>query len=322
MSKPVFFPNYHIAVNPCLVRDVQAIGYEILQPDQSFTDKISFFAPSEPNSRHISYSQFMAMPPMIVIIPCEQHLGDLKRLVAERGNKDTIIYLTAGADSVDQFPFDTDFVLSHDLYYHRKSKAKYKMLYFNRPKMDKDVSKKDLRKCFDSKQINLYINNLYKGGFEVELPIIEEFSELWLKEYGVKVNCFGYDNPDGWCQPNGQHGLPDTHDMMFNSMFTLSPKRRETWGQNVNESMLMQTPVIVFEETLNSTFTEYLFTPDNCIKAKNAKHAFEIIKNMTFEEYETLAIQAQTMSELYCSDLPRQKQLKWLLDKASLDNIQ
>jgi hypothetical protein len=256
---------------------------------------------------------------MIVVIPCEQHLIDLKSLVAERGNVDTVVYLTAGANSAEAFPDDVDFVLSHDLYYHRKSKAKYKMLYFNRPSVFRPEIPKDLRKCFDSKQINLYINNLYKGGFEVELPIIEEFNKLWLKEYGVKVNCFGYDNPDGWCQPNGNHGLPDTHDMMFNSMFTLSPKRRETWGQNVNESMLMQTPVIVFEKTLNSTFTEYLLTKDNAIIAKNVKNAFNQIKNMDFEEYETLAIQAQTMSELYCSAVPRQRQLKWLLDKASLD---
>jgi len=319
MSKPVFFPNYHIAVNPCFVADVLACDYEMLQPDRSFESKISFFAPSEPNSKHINYSQWLSLPPMIVIIPCKQHLNDLKNLVAKRGNIDTIIYLTAGSDSVDKFPYDTDFVISHDLYYHRKSKAKHKILYFNRPKMDKDVSKKDLRKCFDSKQINLYINNLYNGGFEVELPIIEEFSQLWFKEYGEKVKCYGYDNPDGWCQPNGQHNLPDTHDLMFNSMFTLSPKRRETWGQNVNESMLMQTPVIVFENTLNSTFTEYLLTKDNSIIAKNGKEAFELIKNMDFEEYETLAIQGQTMSELYCSNLPRQKQLKWLLDKANLD---
>lgn len=318
MSRSVFFPNYHIAVNPCFVNDIKAIGYEILQPDQSFANKISFFAPSEPNSKLINYGQWLSLPPMIVIIPCQQHLQDLKNLVAERGNVDTVVYLTAGADSVDQFPFDSDYIISHDLYYHRKSKAKYKILYFNRPFMNKDISRKNLRACFDSKQINVYINNLYKGGFEVEIPLIEEFSKLWFNEYGVKVKCYGYDNPDGWCQPNGNHGLVDTHELMFNSMFTLSPKRRETWGQNVNESMLMQTPVIVFEETLNSTFTEYLFTKDNSIKAKSPLDAFETIKNMTFEEYETLSIQAQTMSELYCADIPRQKQLKWLLDKIEL----
>jgi len=117
------------------------------------------------------------------------------------------------------------------------------------------------------------------------------------------------DNPDGWPQP------PLTHELIINSMFTLSPKRRETWGQNVNESMLMGVPVIVFENTLNSTFTEYLLTKDNAIIAKDATDAINQINALTFEQYETLCIQARTMSELYCSAEPRINQLKWFLSK-------
>jgi len=128
----VFFPNYHIAVNQTFVSDVIATGNEIYQPAEDWRgEHISFFASSEPNSKHITYQEWLEMPPMAVVIPCEQHIEDMKRAVAERGNIDTIIYLTAGANSVDTFPFDTDFVISHDLYYHRKSKAKYKILYFN-----------------------------------------------------------------------------------------------------------------------------------------------------------------------------------------------
>jgi len=204
----VFFPNYHIAVNQTFVSDVIATGNEIYQPAEDWRgEHISFFASSEPNSKHITYQEWLEMPPMAVVIPCEQHIEDMKRAVAERGNIDTI------------------------------------------------------------------------------------------------------DNPDGWPQP------PLTHELIINSMFTLSPKRRETWGQNVNESMLMGVPVIVFENTLNSTFTEYLLTKDNAIIAKDATDAINQINALTFEQYETLCIQARTMSELYCSAEPRINQLKWFLSK-------
>jgi len=192
----VFFPNYHIAVNQTFVSDVIATGNEIYQPAEDWRgEHISFFASSEPNSKHITYQEWLEMPPMAVVIPCEQHIEDMK------------------------------------------------------------------------------------------------------------------DNPDGWPQP------PLTHELIINSMFTLSPKRRETWGQNVNESMLMGVPVIVFENTLNSTFTEYLLTKDNAIIAKDATDAINQINALTFEQYETLCIQARTMSELYCSAEPRINQLKWFLSK-------
>jgi len=301
----VFFPNYHIAVNQTFVSDVIATGNEIYQPAEDWRgEHISFFASSEPNSKHITYQEWLEMPPMAVVIPCEQHIEDMKRAVAERGNIDTIIYLTAGANSVDTFPFDTDFLISHDLYYHRKSKAKYKILYFNEPIISIDRHQRNIQAGWESKQINLFINNLYKGGFEVELPIIEDFKKQW-----PNLKIYGYDNPDGWPQP------PLTHELIINSMFTLSPKRRETWGQNVNESMLIGVPVIVFENTLNSTFTEYLLTKDNAIIAKDATDAINQINALTFEQYETLCIQARTMSELYCSAEPRINQLKWFLSK-------
>jgi len=79
--------------------------------------------------------------------------------------------------------------------------------------------------------------------------------------------------------------------------------------------MLMGVPVIVFENTLNSTFTEYLLTKDNAIIAKDATDAINQINALTFEQYETLCIQARTMSELYCSAEPRINQLKWFLSK-------
>lgn len=305
MSKCIFFPNYHIAVNECFVNDVKATGYEIIQPADDWRHgKIKFFASSEQNVRHVTYDEWLTMPPMIVVIPCEQHLNDLKRAVEARGNIDTLVYLTAGSDSADKFPYDIDHLISHDLYYHRKSNAKYKILYFNRPKLTVGIETKNIKESFENKQINLFINNLYKGGFEVELPIIEQFKTLW-----PELKVYGYHNPDGWPQP------PLTHELVANAMFTLSPKRRETWGQNVNESMLLATPVIVFKNTLNSTFTEYLLTPDNAIIAEDAQDAVNQINNLTFEQYETLCIQAQTMSNLYCNDEARQKQLKWLFDK-------
>jgi hypothetical protein len=306
----VFFPNYHIAVNQTFVSDVIATGNEIYQPAEDWrSEHISFFASSEPNSRHITYQEWLEMPPMAVVIPCEQHIEDMKRAVAERGNIDTIIYLTAGANSVDTFPFDTDFLISHDLYYHRKSKAKYKMLYFNRPFVNTELREVSFEERFKNKQISVFINNLYKGGFEIEIPIIEEFKKLWFEKTGVAVKVYGYDNPDGWPQP------PLTHNIINELMFVLSPKRRETFGQNVSEAMLAGVPCIFFESTLNSTFTEYLIKKDNSIIAKTAKEAVEKITNLSLEEYETLSMQAKTMVNLYCADQPRINQLKWFLSK-------
>ena len=64
-------------------------------------------------------------------------------------------------------------------------------------------------------------------------------------------------------------------------------------------------------------FKEYLITDDTAIIGDTVEEIIEKINNLTFEQYESMCWQAHTMSNLFCADLPRQKQLKWLLDKAS-----
>lgn len=316
MDKNVFFSRYHVSVNDTLVEDITSQGYTLLMPDNSFSDKIWFFDSNEghygdnPNTRLISYSEWLTLPRMLVVIPCTQMIDDLTGLMKERHNIDIPVYLTAQSNSTNSFPkHGSDYVMSHDLYYHRYTEAKYKMFYFSRPTILIE-QKKDLKACFDRKEINLYIHNFMTDGFELERPQAQKFSDLWLEKTGVRVKWFGHGCPEG------KLSMEETQRSIVNSMFTFASKRRETWGQLVNESMLLYTPCIFLKRFLNSTFTEYEITKDNSVLVYTAEEAVEQILNMSFEQYETLCWQAKTTAESYCSDEPRRAQLKWLLDKA------
>lgn len=314
MEKFVFFSNYHISVNNTFVDDLLSCGYTVVMPDSSW-GKIWFFASNEehhskPNVILVSYEHFLTMPSMLIVIPCTQMIDDLSNLIKERGNKDIPIYLTAQSNSVDSFPIDgSDFIVSHDLTYHRETKADYKMLYFSRPTLVVNADK-DIKACFESKKINLYTNDFYTDGFDLERPEAERFSNLWMEKTGNRVPFYGFGNPDG------QLSMTEVQQNMKESMFTLVFKRRETWGQMVNESMLLYTPCIFLNRYINSTFTLYLITKDTSVMAGEVQTLIDQISNMNFEQYETLCMQAKTMSELYCSDAPRRDQLKWLLNKA------
>ncbi len=314
----VFFSNYHISVNSCFVDDLSAIGLEVVMPNAEFAKgRIGFFAP---NDEHVgktgvslvSYEQFMKLEPIAIVIPCNQMYEDFMRLYEQRGKVDTLVFLPALSNSIDTFDLaGSDFVISHDLTFHRMSKAKYKVLYFNKPKV-MIRAKVDYEKVFREKKIKLYINNFDKEGFEPEYEAANELNQkLALRsEFPYpKIPFYGYGMADGWLS------MKDTQRSIVDSMFTLVFKRRETWGQMVNESMLLGTPCIFLRKFINSTFTEYLITPDTAIVCDTLDEIVDRLNRMTFEEYETLCVQAQTMSEMYTDSYYRQKQLVWLFDK-------
>lgn len=316
----VFFSNYHISVNPTLVDDLLAAGLEVVLPDSNFNNRIEFFAYNDehygkPGVIPVNLDQFLAMEPMAMIIPCMQHIEDFYSLYRERGEIDEIVYLTANSNSVDNFPLSgTKFVMSHDLYYHRLTTAPYKIWYFNQPSFD--IPPKDeatLQRTFDERHINLYVNNFYKAGFEPELVAAEQFREQYQEATGQRVKFYGYDNEDGWPQP------PRTHELMRDSMFTLCFKRRETWGQMVNESMQLGTPCIFLREFIWSTFTDYLITPDVAVVGDTIEQLIERIVGLSYEQYETLVREAQWQSMMFCNDHIRVEKLKWLFGKVELD---
>lgn len=313
----VLFTNYHVSVNQTLVKDLSALGHEIWLPDNNTKDwKLSFFAPNDehigtPGVKIATVHEFMEAEPMAIIIPCTQLLGDLTRLWEKRGKIDKLIYLTALSTSVNDYPLDgADFVMSHDLYYHRATKAKYKIWYFSRPTLRVEPkTPQQLRSTFDEKKVKLYINNFDQAGFEPEYAAAKDLRIWWEKEFDYRIPFYGYGMPDGWPKPE------EVQRHMQESMFTLVFKRRETWGQMVNESMLIGTPCIFLEEFINSTFTEYLITKDTAVLAKTVIDIVDQVKKMSFEEYESLVKTTQYMSDMFCDDEKRRGQLNWLLSK-------
>lgn len=326
----VFFSNYHISVNNCFVDDVLATGNEIVVPSQVFGEsQIGFFAGNhEHYGKHgvvvVEYNQFLQLEPMALVLNCSQMYDDIMRFYEVRGRVDQIVFLSSqigiGEWVSQKDSWHSDYLISHSLDWHRKSPAKYKMLYYNRPKVLESFKTTDeMRNCFEQKKIKLYINHFENklkymagGNFAKEHAEAIKLRQLWEDKYNVYIPFYGAENPDGYLSMN------EVQSNIKDSMFTLVFKGHETWGQMVNESMQIGTPCIFLRKFLVDMFTEHLINQDTAIVADTVEEVFDIIQNMTFEQYENLCWQAFSSSNLYCADVPRQRQLKWLLDKIEI----
>jgi hypothetical protein len=312
----VLFSNYHISVNKPLVGDLKAIGADVIMPADNW-NRIKFFAPNgeHPGVTLVGWDEFKKMPPMIVIIPCTQMVIDMMAIYRERGEVDTLVLLTANSDHIPAWKLvPSDFILSHDLTYHRMMPGKYRMLYFSRPTILR--AKKtgpELRRSFEEQKVKLYINNLegeQHDGLKPEYEAAIEMRRLWLERTGRRMPIYGYGNKDGW------PSMKETQDHLADSMFTFVSKRRETWGQLINESMQLGTPCMFLRPLLNSTFTEYLINDDTAIVGDTVEELVDKALSLTWEQYETLVNEAYSQSQMFCNEDVRREKLRWMFDKA------
>ncbi len=312
----VLFSNYHISVNKPLVEDLAAIGLEVICPAGDWAGKhISFFAPNDEHKQAtlVTYQQYLGLEPHLVIIPCMQMVDDLLRVWEERGRRDVLILLTANSDhfgSWEKVP--TDFVMSHDLTWHRMARNKYRMLYFSRPTILRPKkTAEELRRTFEDRKVKLYINNLeHDPGLIPELDAGIEMRHQWESRTGWRMPMYGYGNADGW------PSMKATQDHLVDSMFTFVSKRRETWGQLINESMQLGTPCMFLRSLLNSTFTQYLINDDTAILGDTVDELVDKALSLTWEEYQTLVNEAYFQSQMFCEESVRREKLRWLMDKA------
>jgi len=323
----VFFSNYHISVNNCFVDDILATGNEVVVPSQAFGEsQIGFFAGNHEHYMKqgvlvVEYDQFLTLEPMAIVLNCSQMYDDIMKLYRARGEVDQIVFLSSqvgiGEWVSEKTDWHSDFLISHSIDWHRKSPAKYKMLYYNRPKVLQSFKNTDeMRVSFEQKKIKLYINHFENelkymagGNFAKEHKEAVKLRELWEKEYNWKIPFYGAENPDGYLS------IDQVQANIKDSMFTLVFKGHETWGQMVNESMQIGTPCIFLRKFLVDMFTEHLINEDTAIVGDTVEEIFKKIKNLTFEQYESLCWQAYSSSNMYCADFPRQKHLGWLLTK-------
>ena len=315
----VFFSNYHISVNRGLVDDLVAIGMEVILPSRDFAaNRIAFFAPNDEHGgkgKIVGWNEFMGMEPMIMLFPCTQLVDDFLKIWEARGRQDEIVLLTANSDHEPAWRrVPTKFVLSHDLTYHRKFPG-YKALYFSRPTILREKKTgEELLRGFEQKKIKLYINNLegeQHDGLKPEYDAAVEMRALWLERTGFRMPMYGYGNKDGWPKPI------DTQNHLVDSMFTFVSKRRETWGQLINESMQLGTPCMFLRPLLNSTFTEYLINDDTAIVGDTVEELVDKALSLSWEQYETLVNEAYSQSQMFCDEAVRREKLRWLFDKAT-----
>lgn len=318
----VLTQNYHISVNRTMVDDLCAIGLEVLLPDQTFDNTyIHFYAPNDEHigrtsAQLVSYDKFISIQePIAIIIPCMQLVEDFMALYKTRGEKDVIVYLTANSDAVNWYDINgSDYLITHDLDFHRLSNARYKMLYFSKPTiLIPSKTEKQLREAYKSKKLKLYINNFDKAGFEPEYEQALKLRALWLKKTGWRIPFYGYGMEDGWLS------MEETQANMVDSMFSIVFKRRDTWGQMVNESMMLGTPCIFQKQFIYSTFKEYLINDDTAIVADTNKQIVDKILGLSYEQYETLVNESYSQSFMFCNDSIRQEKLSWLFDKVAKD---
>jgi hypothetical protein len=310
--------NYHISVNRTLMADLHAIGLELILPSRDFAEKapISFFAPNDQHrdiAKLIDWNEYLKLEPHLILIPCTQLVEDMLGVWEKRGKRDTLVLLTANSDHAPAWRMvPTNFVLSHDLSYQREFTG-YKALYFNRPTILREKKTgPELRKSFEERKVKVYINNLeHDPGLVPELEAAQEMRSRWLGRTGYRVPIFGYGNTDGWPSMN------ETQDHIVDSMFTFVSKRRETWGQLINESMQLGTPGMFLRGLLNSTFTEYLINDDTAILGDTVEELVDKALSLTWPQYETLVNEAYSQSQMFCADDIRREKLRWLFDKAA-----
>jgi len=310
--------NYHISVNRTLVGDLVAIGLEVVMPSEAFAaGRISFFAPNDEHrdkARIVDWDEFMAMEPMFILIPCTQMVDDLLAIYEQRGKKDVLILLTANSDHQPAWrQVPTNFLMSHDLTYHREFTG-YKILYFSRPTILRPrKTTEELERSFAERKLKLYINNIESDlGLVPELEAARAMRAVWLERTGYRMPIFGYGNEDGWPSMN------ETQDHLVDSMFTFVSKRRETWGQLINESMQLGTPCLFLSSLLNSTFTEYLISDDTAILGDTIEELADKALGLTWVQYQVLANEAYSQSQMFCDENIRREKLRWLFDKAAL----
>ncbi len=316
----VFFTNYHISVNRGLVEDLHAIGMEVICPTRDFAKgRIDFFAPNDEHAdiaELIGYEEYQRLPPHIMLIPCTQLVEDFLKLWESRDRQDVLVLLTANSDHIPAWRMvPTDFLLSHDLTYHRMWDGPFKMLYFSRPRILRPAKTgEELRRSYEERKVKLYINNLEgerHEGLKPEYDAAIEMRKLWFDRTGWQMPIYGYGNKDGW------PSMLDTQNHLVDSMFTFVSKRRETWGQLINESMQLGTPCMFLRPLLNSTFTQYLINPDTAIVGDTVEELVDQALSMSWEHYESLVNEAYFQSQMFCNEDVRRQKLKWLFDKAT-----
>lgn len=315
----VFFSNYHISVNRPLVDDLVAIGLDVVMPNQSFAQgRIWFYAPNDEHrgkATIVGWDEYMRMEPMLMLIPCMQMVDDFLAIWEKRGRKDVLVLLTANSDHIGSWQkVPTDFIISHDLTYHRMRPGKYRILYFSRPTILRPrKTAEELRRSFDERKVKLYINNLeHDPGLVPELEAGIRMREVWQEGTGYRMPMFGYGNADGW------PSMAATQDHLVDSMFTFVSKRRETWGQLINESMQLGTPCMFLRQLLNSTFTEYLINDDTAIVGDSVEELVDKALALDWEGYQTLVHEAYSQSQMFCDDHNRREKLHWLMEKAAI----
>ena len=322
----IFFSNYHISVNRTLVDDLVSIGLRVVMPSRGFADRphpfsgrrISFFAPNDEHTSKadiVGWDEYMGMEPMLMLIPCTQMVDDLLAIWEARGRQDALVLLTANSDHQPAWrKVPTGYVMSHDLTYHREFTG-MKILYFSRPTILRPKKTgEELRQSFDERKVKLYINNLEgerRGGLKPEYEAALRMRRLWEARTGYRMPMFGYGNKDGWPSMGG------TQNHLVDSMFTFVSKRRETWGQLINESMQLGTPCMFLRPLLNSTFTQYLITEDTAILGDTVEELVDKALSLSWDQYQTLVNEAYSQSQMFCNDQIRQEKLRWLLEKAA-----
>ena len=308
----VFVTAYHNSVNPTLFEDLASIGLKVYAPDNTWGKRIWFFAPNDPFREHatlISYEQFLKLPPLAIIYPCNQHLKDFNQLYQDRGCKDVKVHLTA--QSITAYPHDeVEFLLTHDIDFHRLSPSRTKMIYFSPPKLYYPQDR-DLKRAYDNKIARLYINNFRKEGFEPEYAAAKEFRKLWLERGGRGGEFYGFDNENGNLTEQG------VQEHMRDSMFTISFKRRETMAQVATASMLYGTPLLMLNRFRNNLTKFYIVTEDNTLIAETVEELVNRALSMTYEEYESLSWATRTMATMYASSEPRRNHLRWFFGKVA-----
>lgn len=305
----IFYQQYHISVDECFVDDCLAIGHEVVMPSNDMAaGRIDFFRSNDEHAdksgvQIVDFDTFLTLPPMALVIPCCQLYVDMMKLYEARGKVDTLVFFASLAYTSNVYPLDgADFVIAHDVDFYDRTTAKHKIMYFNRPRVT--PKEKDLRRAFEQKQINLFINNFNQPMYEQEHAHALAFRDAW-----GHVPFYGYGMADGYPDMQG------VHDRMHDAMFTLVFKRIETWGQMVNESMLIGTPCVFLRQFINNAFTRYLINPSTAVIGDTVDDLVAQIKALTFEQYETLCMEARAQSQMFTNAENRRAKLAWLFSK-------
>ena len=290
--KTVFFPDIHRRLPKSFAKSLEAHGFKILLPDNSFIPHIKYwkkwskeelkndYMKDVQNVDIISYDELTKKTIDIFFITCYEVQDDMLKIYNNYGKNSKLVHY-AGNNFV---PYDYNKIknlITTDEIIFQKARINKKnaLMFFPWVDFDNDYRFEETN---NSKNINSYILN-YKSFFPQQYQQAIEIKDIFkTKEYNVN-----------FIENELETSIPQ---IMNNSFLTLHIKPIEGYGFSILESMAKGRPVILYKPySENKIYRHWALDMQTCIYFDNNE---ELLKKFSIYEKNYQEIQFNCASKI------------------------